>query len=159
MLARTLGRYIERDLVAEYNTFGDRSRVRIHPTARVHTAHFNTISGDIAVERNAFFGSNVTVVTGMHGYTQSGLGRNYSVPKSGRDIIIWVGVSATVLGPCEIGENAVVAAGAVVTRDVPPYTIVAGVPARAIRHLPDPREPDPEPSCDARYRGPPKPTN
>ena len=44
----------------------------------------------------------------------------------------WICIHATVLGGVKIGEGAVVAAGAVVTRDVDPYTIVAGVPARKI---------------------------
>jgi acetyltransferase-like isoleucine patch superfamily enzyme len=37
-----------------------------------------------------------------------------------------------VLGPCRIGEHAVVAAGSVVRADVPPYTVVGGVPARVL---------------------------
>jgi acetyltransferase-like isoleucine patch superfamily enzyme len=45
---------------------------------------------------------------------------------------VWVGLSAVILGGVTIGEGAVVAAGSVVTRDVPPYTIAAGVPARVI---------------------------
>ena len=45
----------------------------------------------------------------------------------------WIGIRATVLGGLTIGEGAVVAAGAVVTRDVDPYTVVGGVPARFIK--------------------------
>lgn len=44
----------------------------------------------------------------------------------------WIATNATVVGPCVIGEHAVVAAGAVVTHDVAPYEIVAGNPARVI---------------------------
>lgn len=46
---------------------------------------------------------------------------------------VWIGAHATVLDGCRVGRGAVVAAGAVVTKDVPPYTVVAGCPARAIR--------------------------
>jgi acetyltransferase-like isoleucine patch superfamily enzyme len=48
-----------------------------------------------------------------------------------------IGSNATVLCGVTIGENALVGAGAVVTRDVPPNTVVAGVPAKVIRTLSD----------------------
>lgn len=48
---------------------------------------------------------------------------------------VWVGMNATILKGVRIGRGSVVAAGAVVTRDVPPLSIVAGVPARVIRTL------------------------
>ena len=47
----------------------------------------------------------------------------------------WIGAGATILPGVTIGENAVVAAGAVVSRDVPPNTVVAGVPARPVKSL------------------------
>lgn len=45
---------------------------------------------------------------------------------------VWIGANVTILPSITIGEGAVVAAGAVVTKNVPPYTIVGGVPARII---------------------------
>ena len=45
---------------------------------------------------------------------------------------VWIGVGATVIRGVTIGEGAVVCAGAVVTKDVEPYTVVGGVPAKAI---------------------------
>lgn len=48
---------------------------------------------------------------------------------------VWIGAAATILPGVSIGADSVVAAGAVVTHDVPPATLVAGVPARVIRHL------------------------
>ena len=47
---------------------------------------------------------------------------------------VWVGVGATVLDGMRIGDGAIIAAGAVVTRDVKPYAIVGGIPARVIRY-------------------------
>jgi acetyltransferase-like isoleucine patch superfamily enzyme len=51
------------------------------------------------------------------------------------DTNVWIGAAATVLPGVRIGAGSVVAAGAVVTRDVPPATLVAGVPAKVIRKL------------------------
>ena len=48
---------------------------------------------------------------------------------------MWIGVNAVVLPGVTIGEGAVVAAGAVVTKDVPPYSVVAGVPAKVIKKI------------------------
>jgi acetyltransferase-like isoleucine patch superfamily enzyme len=48
---------------------------------------------------------------------------------------VWIGAAATVLPGVTIGADSVVAAGAVVSHDVPPATLVAGVPAKVIRHL------------------------
>ncbi|MFV0435240.1 MAG: DapH/DapD/GlmU-related protein [Leucobacter sp.] len=48
---------------------------------------------------------------------------------------VWIGANVTVLAGVAIGEGAIVAAGAVVTRDVDPRTVVGGVPARKLRDL------------------------
>lgn len=50
---------------------------------------------------------------------------------------VWVGSNATILSGVTIGDNAVVATGAVVTKDVPPGAVVGGVPARIIKYITD----------------------
>ena len=47
---------------------------------------------------------------------------------------VWIGYGATIMSGVHIGQGAVVAAGAVVTKDVPPYAIVGGVPAKIIKY-------------------------
>ena len=52
----------------------------------------------------------------------------------------WIGAMAVILDGVTVGHNSVVAAGAVVTQDVPPYSLVAGVPARVVRDFRGERE-------------------
>ena len=48
---------------------------------------------------------------------------------------VWVGAHATILPGVTVGDNAVIAAGAVVTKDVPANTVAAGVPAKIIKTI------------------------
>jgi acetyltransferase-like isoleucine patch superfamily enzyme len=119
--------------------YGDPSRVTVSPCAIANNALFNTMSGQIVVEGYAFLGHNVSLLTGTHDMTVFGRERQASLPHTGHDIIIrngaWIASNVTVIGPCEIGENAVVAAGSLVISNVPPYAIFAGVPAGILRYL------------------------
>jgi acetyltransferase-like isoleucine patch superfamily enzyme len=119
--------------------FGDPARVTIAGSAQVNDALFNVSSGTIRVEAHAFFGHGVSLLTGTHDIEVIGPERRDAVPSAGHDIVVgesaWISSNATVIGPCRIGAHAVVAAGAVVTADVPDYTVVAGIPARAVRSL------------------------
>lgn len=47
---------------------------------------------------------------------------------------VWIGYRSTILSGVQIGQGAIVAAGSVVTKDVPPYAIVGGVPAKVIKY-------------------------
>lgn len=113
--------------------------LNIAETARVNNALFNLSCGDITVEDWAFFGHSVTVLTGTHDVETYDDVRQVAVPQGGRDVVIkrgaWVCSNATISGPCTIGEHAVVAACSFVNRDVPPYAVVAGTPAKIIRYL------------------------
>jgi acetyltransferase-like isoleucine patch superfamily enzyme len=116
--------------------YGDDPKLHLHPTAVVNDALFNLSSGEITVADYAFFGHAVAIPTGTHDITTFDRARQVAVPKSGRDVVIgrgaWVSTNALVLGPCRIGEHAVVAAASVVRADVPPYTVVGGMPARVL---------------------------
>jgi acetyltransferase-like isoleucine patch superfamily enzyme len=120
----------------------DKSRLKISEKAEVANTFFNVSSGSITVEDHVLFGYNVCVLTGTHDYNQFEESRMWSIPSQGRDVVIkkgaWVCTNSTIIGPCTIGEHAVVAAGSLVNRDVPPYTIVAGVPAKVIKTITPP---------------------
>jgi acetyltransferase-like isoleucine patch superfamily enzyme len=119
-----------------HRVWGPDGRLTIASGAHVNDALFNTESGTITVGEHAFFGHGVAVLTGTQDVTERREARQRAVPAEGRDVEIgpgaWIGTRAIVLGPCRVGADAVVAAGAVVTHDVPDGTRVAGVPARTL---------------------------
>lgn len=119
--------------------FGDPKRLHISEGAVVNNALFNLSSGEIHVGEWAFFGHNVNVLTGTHDTHKFDRERQTSIPGEGRDVHIekgaWIASGATLIGPCRIGEHAVVGAGSLVVEDVPPYTVVVGMPAKPIRQI------------------------
>ena len=90
--------------------------------------------GGIFIGDGALIGHGVVLATLNHAMAPENRSTMIPAPiRIGRRV--WIGASATVLPGVTIGDGAVVAAGAVVTRDVPENTVVGGVPARIIRHL------------------------
>lgn len=143
-------RYLAARVEAEIKSFllhrpvifgGDEDRVKIAPTAQVNNALFNVASGNITIESYVSFGHNVCLLTGTHDPALRGHDRQWTWPTEGRDIVIkegaWLASNVTVIGPVTIGEHAVVAAGSLVNRDVPPGMIAAGSPAKVIRKIED----------------------
>lgn len=125
----------------QLRVYGDPKRLFLHPTAQVNDALLNTNSGTITVGEEAFFGHNVCLLTGSHDTTKLGRERRFSIPDSGRNIVIeagvWIASNSTVVGPCRIGENAVIGAHSLVIKDVPANSIAAGVPATVLRRIYD----------------------
>ena len=95
--------------------------------------HFQD-QGGITIDDGTLIGHNVVLATINHDLYPNNNRRNHYAPiKIGANV--WIGSNATILPGVTIGEWAVVAAGAVVTKDVPPYTVVGGVPARIIKTI------------------------
>lgn len=98
----------------------------------------------ITLGNGVWIGANVTFATPMHpfiaeerlnaDYPDGRHDLEYSAPITVKDGC-WICSSATVCGGVTIGENSIVAAGAVVLKDVPPNSIVAGVPAKVLRYI------------------------
>ncbi|MBP8944773.1 MAG: hypothetical protein KBG25_02530 [Paludibacteraceae bacterium] len=103
------------------------------PSDLIITQNFTGDRGKLIIGDNVSIGPRCTLVLFSHpNFSQI---RNQLTEKN-REIIIeknaWLGAGVIVLQGIKIGEGAIVAAGAVVTKDVAPYTIVAGVPAKKI---------------------------
>ncbi len=82
----------------------------------------------------SLIGHNVVLTTINHDLDPKNGRKNHYAPiKIGAHV--WIGSNATILPGVTIGEWAVVAAGAVVTKDVPPYTVVGGLPAKGLKTI------------------------
>ena len=105
----------------------------------VNNALFNVSGGEITLGEYAFFGHDVAVLTGTHDMDKFGAGAPEDVSASGRDVVIgdgvWVASHVLVLGPVTIGEHAVVGGRVAGARDVEPYTVVAGRPAKVVKKI------------------------
>jgi UDP-2-acetamido-3-amino-2,3-dideoxy-glucuronate N-acetyltransferase len=91
----------------------------------------------VTLEDDVFVGPNATFTNDP--FPRSGV-RPASWPRTLVRRGATIGANATLLPGITVGEGAMVAAGAVVTRDVPPFTLVRGHPARPVRQLPDLRQ-------------------
>ena len=116
--------------------YGDPTRVKFSSRFAPHDLLINTMSGNVVVGEDVFFGHDVMLLTGTHDVSKLGIERLENVPTQGRNITIekgvWIASRTIVLGPCRIGEHAVIAAGSIVTADVEPFAIYAGNPARKV---------------------------
>ena len=93
--------------------------------------------GGLDIGDEVMIGPNVSLITSGHPIEPSRR-RDFVTAKP---IVIernvWIAAGATIIGGVTVGENSVVAAGSVVTKDVPPNTLVGGNPARVIRSIAD----------------------
>lgn len=107
---------------------GDHTRIGLH----------NTIIGPVKIGNNVNLAQGITVTALNHNFNDPSKrideqGVSTSAVNIGNDI--WIGANAVILPGVSIGNHSVVAAGAVVTKDVPAHTLVAGVPAKIIKEI------------------------
>ena len=109
-------------------TIGDYSRIGIHCT----------VIGPVSIGNHVNLAQGITVTALNHNFSDT----TQRIDQQGittRPVVIaddvWIGANAVILPGVTIGQHAVVAAGAVVTKDVPPYSVVGGVPATVLKKL------------------------
>lgn len=107
---------------------GDYTRIGLH----------NTIIGPVKIGSHVNLAQGITVTALNHNFDdtnkridEQGISTNAVTIEDD----VWIGANAVILPGVTIGTHCVVAAGAVVTKDVPPHSLVAGVPAKIIRQL------------------------
>jgi maltose O-acetyltransferase len=124
---------------------------RIHPKASIHSGCFFTgfklevgahsvinrncmldARGGLTIGNNVSISPNVALITASHDPHSASFAGSSKATEIWIDDYVWIGVRAIILPGVRIGYAAIVGAGAVVTRSVPPYAIVAGNPCRTI---------------------------
>lgn len=90
--------------------------------------------GGITIEDDVLIGPQVNIITENHPVDPK-LRKSLDLKSVTIKRNAWIGANATILPGVTIGENSIVAAGAVVTKDVPDNTIVGGVPAKLIKKI------------------------
>ncbi len=131
-------------IIGSYNSFWSNifnTRLSAHRGAHLEIGNKNFINGAyISAENRVVLGNNIkigpqTMIMDSDFHDIS----DHSKEGSSSPIIIeddvWLGARCTILKGVTIGKGAVVAVGAVVTKDVPPKTVVAGIPAKVVKQI------------------------
>jgi len=128
-------------------------RVRLWAPDEIKTGKFCYIGRDSQIECNAVLGNyvftgNKVAFIGRYDHNWEEVGtptlmttrirdRHYNWKGKGQKIVVeddvWIGYGSTVLSGVKIGEGSIIAAGSLVTKDVEPYSIYGGVPAKKIK--------------------------
>ena len=107
---------------------GDHTRVGLH----------NTVIGPVTIGSHVNLAQGITVTALNHNFSETGRRIDEQGISTKHVIIeddVWIGANAVILPGVRIGTHSVVAAGAIVTKDVPSHSLVAGVPAKVIKKL------------------------
>ena len=107
---------------------GDHTRVGLH----------NTVIGPVTIGSHVNLAQGITITALNHNFGDKSQRIDDQGVSTDPVIVgddIWIGANAVILPGVNIGHHSVVAAGAVVTKDVPPHSLVAGVPAKIIKEI------------------------
>lgn len=97
----------------------------------------------VKIGDHVMFGPNVTIITGDHridlvGRYMTTVCNEEKLPENDQPVVFegdnWISANAIILKGVTVGKGAIIACGAVVNRDVPPYAIVGGIPAKVIKY-------------------------
>lgn len=94
------------------------------------------IQANVTIGNHVIMGPDVKIYTRNHKFDRIDVpiqkqGKEYLSTNVGSDV--WIGANVIILGGVVIGDHCIIAAGAIVTKDVPPYSIVGGNPAKVIK--------------------------
>lgn len=126
-------------IAAHKEYYGEVYSPKINIGNNVYIAYNSTIlsAAPIIIEDNTLIASNVMITSENHGMDPE-YGESYGItPLIAKKVIIgkgcWIGEKSMILSGVTLGEKCIVAAGSVVTKSFPPYSLVGGVPAKLLK--------------------------
>ena len=136
----------ERFISYPYSIVGVENIIMDSPVSIGENATIYTTRAKLIIKQHFVAGPGLTIITGDHmsipgqfldEVTDADKDKYDTKHECDQDVIIeedvWCGANVTILKGVRIGRGSIIAAGSVVTRDIPPYTIAAGVPAKVIK--------------------------
>jgi len=131
----TLGKYAIIECTGVLRNVG--ASLKIGNNVGINHYCFIGVRGDIEIGNNVIFGPRVNIFSENHNYSDLSVPiKNQGVTK-GKTVVgndVWIGANVSIMSGVNIGDGCIIAAGAVVTKDVPPYSIIGGVPAKIIKN-------------------------
>lgn len=116
-----------------YATGGTRTRIGRKVFINQNCTFYDL--GGLTLGNDVMIGPNVSLITSGHPLEPAQRREGVTARPIRIGNNVWIAANVTVIGGVTIGDDAVIAAGSVVTRDVPPATLAGGNPARVIREL------------------------
>ncbi len=114
------------------------SQVRIEDYSYIGYNNWIGGQGSITIGHNFISGMNLVMVSSNHDYYNVSIPYHRGEEIEGDILVgdsVWIGANSVVLPGISIGSGAVVAAGSIVTKDVPPHVVVAGNPAEVVKQI------------------------
>ncbi len=121
-------------VIKDHCYFGDGSRLSVGTNSQL--GHNSRLQGTISIGDDCVMGPDVVIMATSHGYDRTDIPiriqDGWEKPiRIGNDV--WIGTRCVILPGVEIADHTIVAAGAVVTKSFPPFSVIAGVPARLVK--------------------------
>ena len=130
----TLGKYAMIECTGVLRDVGN--SLKIGNNVGINHFCYIGVRGDIEIGDNVIFGPRVNVFSENHNFDrldipikEQGVTKNKTI--IGNDV--WIGANVSIMSGVKIGDGCVIAAGSVVTKDIPPYSVVGGIPAKLIK--------------------------
>lgn len=117
----------------EHISFGD--NVSVHPLCYIEGV------GELSIGDNVSIAHNSSIMTTNHGWSDTSKPIKYNEQTNSKVIInsdVWVGCGCRILSGVEVGSRSIIAAGAVVVKNIEPNSIVGGIPAKVIKKIDSP---------------------